>query len=204
MSENLDLWNKVCTSDPAHTKKVTFGRPITAIDPYQQVKSATEQFGPAGKGWGWEVRDTVILPTNEIGILIRVWHGSPDRYIEQWGQSSFYTDNAESKKDKDCFKKATTDGVTKCLSYIGFNADIFLGQFDGNKYVEGQETKKNPANNPYDDKPWFNDFDDMKAKFEASIKSGERTPQAILDNLKQNFKISKKTKEEILALGGAS
>ena len=30
---------------------------------------------------------------------------------------------AENKKDTDCFKKATTDGVTKCLSFLGFNAE---------------------------------------------------------------------------------
>ena len=146
--DNLELWNKVCKTNPAHTKKVTFGRAITAIDPYRQVQNATEQFGPAGQGWGWEVKDTVILPTNEIGILVRLWHGSPEKYIEQWGQSSFYIDNAEKKKDTDCFKKATTDGVTKCLSYLGFNADIFLGKYDDNKYVqqvtEEFKAKENP------------------------------------------------------------
>ncbi len=135
-NENLKLWNEVEKTNPAHTKKVTFGRAITAIDPYHQLKNATEQFGPAGDGWGWSVSQTMLLPTNELGILVRVWHNNPEKWIEQWGQASFYTDNAEKKKDKDCFKKATTDGITKCLSMLGFNADIFLGKFEDNKYVQ--------------------------------------------------------------------
>ena len=43
---------------------------------------------------------------------------------------------SEKKKDTDCMKKATTDGLTKCLSFLGFNADIFLGKFDDCKYVQ--------------------------------------------------------------------
>ena len=48
MSGNLKLWNEVEKTNPAHTKKVTFGRSITAIDPYRQIQAATKQFGPAG------------------------------------------------------------------------------------------------------------------------------------------------------------
>ena len=33
-------------------------------------------------------------------------------------------------------KKATTDALTKLLSRLGFNADVFLGLYDDNKYVE--------------------------------------------------------------------
>lgn len=38
-------------------------------------------------------------------------------------------------KDTDALKKARTDGTTKCLSLLGFNADIFLGLWDDSKYV---------------------------------------------------------------------
>lgn len=148
MSDNMRVWSKVCKTDPAHTKKVTFGRAITAIDPYRQIEAATKQFGPAGSGWGWSVVKTEFLPTNEVCCLVRVWHESPDKYIEQWGQNGLYIDNAEKKKDTDCMKKATTDGLTKCLSMIGFNADIFLGKFDDNKYVQQVTAEFEAAANP--------------------------------------------------------
>ena len=145
----MALWNLVEKTDPAHTKKVKFGRGFTAIDPHSQVMNATKVFGPAGDGWGWTVLRVEYTPTNDIAILVGLWvkehcfrdghlatrsHENPG--IQQWGQASLFIDAAESKKDTDAFKKALTDGLTKCLSYLGFNADVFLGKFDDNKYVQ--------------------------------------------------------------------
>ena len=183
MSDNLELWNKVEKTDPSHTKKVTFGRKITAIDPYHQVKNATAQFGPAGDGWGWEVTNVQHLPTNELAILVRVWHGDPSIFIEQWGQCSYYIDKAEAKKDTDCFKKATTDGITKCLSYIGFNADVFLGKFDDNKYVSQlKEEFKEPVALTDNDKSWITAIKSGKAKLEDITDKNHR--KLIEGNLK--------------------
>ena len=35
---------------------------------------------------------------------------------------------------EDAPKMAVTDGLTKALSHIGCDADVFLGKMDGNKY----------------------------------------------------------------------
>ena len=53
-------------------------------------------------------------------------------------------DKDHKKPDTDCMKKATTDGLTKGLTYFGFNADVFLGKFDDNKYVEELKKKQEP------------------------------------------------------------
>lgn len=156
---NLDLWNKVCETNPNHTKQVNFGRKITAIDPYRQVMNATAEFGPVGEGWGWRVSETKFLPTNEVAVLIEMWHGDCQNTFCQWGQNSLYIDKAETKKDTDCMKKATTDGITKCLSFLGFNADIFLGKFDDNKYVQAMQKKA-------DEKPWTGPLKVTKLKEE--------------------------------------
>jgi len=47
--------------------------------------------------------------------------------------------------DTDAYKKASTDGLTKLLSHLGFNADVFLGMFDDNKYVAGLQKEKDEA-----------------------------------------------------------
>ena len=141
MQKHVTLWNVVSKTNPKHTKKVKFGRAFTAIDPHSQIHAATKMFGPVGSGWGWTVERIEYTTTNEIAILIRLWHGDKANFFEQWGQSSLHIDKKESMKDGDCFKKATTDGVTKCLSYLGFNADIFLGKFDDNKYVESMDNE---------------------------------------------------------------
>jgi hypothetical protein len=166
---NLDLWNSVQETVPSQTKQVNFGRKITAIDPYHQIKNATAKFGPAGKGWGWSVQKVQELPTSQVGVLIRLWHGEPSNYIEHWGQNGLYTDNAKSKEDGDCLKKATTDGVTKCLSCLGFNSDIFFGLYDDNKYVQEQKNKEQaskPVTLSDTDKGWISAINGGGAKLE--------------------------------------
>ena len=140
---NMELWDKVSETNPKYTKEVNLGRKFNAIDPMYQVMEATRHFGSCGKGWGFEVMETLFLPINSVALRIRLWQKSKEHYVEQWGQCKLYADNKETKPDHDCMKKATTDGVTKCLSLLGFNADVFLGKFDDNKYVRDLENKFN-------------------------------------------------------------
>lgn len=208
--ENLKLWNDVEKTNPAHTKKVKLGRAITAIDPYQQIKNATAQFGPVGQGWGWEVKRVDIFETKEVSVLVRVWVGDQDHYVEQFGQNNIYTDNAQKKKDTDHMKKAVTDGVTKCLSCMGFNADVFLGLFDDNKYVAemnkefGNSAGTGNSTNSQsqgDDKPWYNDFDSQKQWFVDQINKGH-APEMLISTLQEKYKVNKKIQDSIKALGG--
>jgi len=192
---NMDLWNAVEKTNPAHTKKVTFGRAITAIDPYHQIKNATEQFGPAGQGWGWEVRKTEIFETKEVAVLVRVWIKDAG-YIEQWGQNGLYIDKDMKKKDTDHMKKATTDGLTKCLSCMGFNADVFLGKFDDNKYVKRMESEfAGPAYNEFEHDQFHSIFlEDNPLKFYCFHKS---LSEKAYEDLFKSFKSDKmKSKEK--------
>ena len=77
MSDNMKLWNAVSKSDKQYLKKVSFGkRSFTAIDPQYQVRSATEQFGPVGQGWGWvnETRFVNLSGGDTAGIAdVSIW-----------------------------------------------------------------------------------------------------------------------------------
>ena len=195
-NSNMDLWNRVCKTDPSHTKKVTFGRAITAIDPYRQIEAATREFGPAGQGWGWEVKQVVHLPTNEVAVLVRVWIRSDnvkENYIEQWGQASLYIDKAEKMKDKDLMKKATTDGLTKCLSCMGFNADIFLGKFDDNKYVNQMKEEFKPKPKPSFTKELLTS---QLSAITADIATGV-SADAVIQGLEYNYAVGEGAKKAI-------
>lgn len=130
---NLDLWNKVALTNPDATKRVNQRGGFTAIDAYSQIEKATEIFGPVGVGWGWSVSDPILPNNDTVAFKISLWHGNKDQVVEQFGQAAL---TAGSRADNDAFKKAVTDGLTKCLSYLGFNADVFLGKFDDSKYVQ--------------------------------------------------------------------
>lgn len=129
--DNMKIWNEVCVTNPDHTKKVNARGGFTAIDAMYQVRRATEVFGPVGKGWGWDF-DLEYLNNGTVLAIVTLWHGDRTQTVKQVGQKSL----GGQKPDEDAVKKAVTDGLTKCLSYLGFSADVFLGLFDDNKYVQ--------------------------------------------------------------------
>lgn len=137
MSNNLALWDSVSKTDPAHTKKVNQRGGFTAIDAHYQVQQATKAFGPVGIGWGYEVQHGTI----EAGSIlfasadVIVWHKNRDQaYGPVRGLAAVL--NQKGRVDEDAPKKALTDALTKALSHLGFSADVFLGKFDDNRYVQ--------------------------------------------------------------------
>jgi len=142
-SENLELWNRVSESDPEYLKQVSFGsRSFTAIDPQYQIMMATKAFGAVGYGWGWDAE--MVYRDTQGGDLIvlaevTLWTGDREHTFGPFpGCRTFY--NATKKRiAEDAPKMAVTDGITKCLSHLGFNADVFLGKMDGNKYHADQK-----------------------------------------------------------------
>lgn len=149
---NLELWDRVSKTNPFNTKKVDYGRQFTAIDAMYQIQQATKEFGVAGKGWGWSLSEPYFSKENEtVSIKCTLWHKEKANSVEHYGVCGMFTGKAGNKRpDIDCCKKAATDGLTKCLSYLGFNADVFLGKFDDNKYVEElkKEFKKEEKKEP--------------------------------------------------------
>ena len=154
--ENLELWNRVDKTDPAITKRAKIGgNSITAIDPQFQRKAATEQFGPFGIGWGvtdeeWSYLD--IADTKLCHYTATFWYQLDDKRGEfpinanvkvsykTQGQSSY------TKVDDEFAKKVQTNAITKGLSCLGFNSDVFEGKFDDSKYVE--QRRQEEAGNP--------------------------------------------------------
>lgn len=145
---NMSIWSAVDKTDPAHTKQVNQRGGFTAIGANYQIMLATKQFGPIGIGWGYIAGDPIFHETL-IFVPVTLWHGErsntfgPMLGCEEWR-------DGKGRIDSDASKKATTDAITKLLSQLGFNADVFLGKFDDQKYVEqrrrevAEESKPDP------------------------------------------------------------
>ena len=140
LNSNMDIWDRVSKTDPAHTKKVNQRGGFTAIDAHYQIESATREFGPIGIGWGWDAGEP-FFHEGAIIVPVTIWH--TDR-ANTFGPIFGCADMSSKRLDADAPKKATTDAITKGLSLIGFNADVFLGKFDDNKYV-AQRAKESAA-----------------------------------------------------------
>ena len=134
---NLDLWNKVEKTNPKYTKKANVGgNNITSIAPQYQIKNVTEQFGIYGKTWGFKKLDFDYSLATEFGLVILdAVFFFPDGEFPIKNAQKLFMDNAKTKIDDNFAKKLETDTLTKAISKLGFNADIFLGLFDDVKYL---------------------------------------------------------------------
>jgi len=93
--------------------------------------------------------------------------------------------------------------LVKCLAMYGLGHYIYAGEdlpFDEDNNRQQEKPKAQPKQTQDDDnKPWFNDedLDGMREGMIAKIQSGDRTPQEIIKNLRNTFKLSKKMAQEI-------
>lgn len=144
--DKMALWHAVEKTDPSHTKKVNQRGGFTAISAHYQIMRATEQFGPVGMGWGYE-SGAPIFHEGLVFVPVTIWHGDPSNVFGPlYGGAEWK--NGKGFLDSDALKKATTDGLTKGLSQLGFNADVFLGLFDDNKYVAAMAEEFAPKPEP--------------------------------------------------------
>lgn len=150
--DNLELWNAVFKTDPSATKsfKRAGGFGGTAIKPFWLIKRATEQFGPIGQGWGWDVNEDRI---EDGADGVKIWFSSVTVWYvcesgrakvgPQWGATEFVQKRSGGFfTDEEAGKKSVTDAITKCLSYIGFAGDVHMGQFDDSKYVDERKREE--------------------------------------------------------------
>lgn len=154
-ADNLRIWRQVEKTDPAHTKQVNQRGGFTAISANYQIMRATEVFGPIGEGWGYITGEPIFQETLMI-VPVTLWYDGdrsktfgPMFGCEEWRSNA-------GRVDSDAPKKAVTDALTKLLSQLGFNADVFLGRFDDSKYVEQRRREIEAENAPpvIDDAQW--------------------------------------------------
>ena len=142
-NENLAIWVSNQATDPAYTKTFTRagGFSGSAINSTYQFRRATEQFGPAGKGWGWDVEEDRYVPcgVQVLHVLrIRFWWKDSEgvHSFPVFGQTFLLSETKSGlRADEEAPKKSLTDALTKALSMLGFSSDVYLGLFDDNKYI---------------------------------------------------------------------
>lgn len=144
MSDNLKLWESVSTTDPDFTKKVNQRGGYTSISPQYQLREATKAFGPYGKGFGFESCDLDYGQLEALGLVLvkAVFF-----FVESGSKYTFPINNAwpakqGSRIDPDFAKKAETNTLSKALSKLGFSADVFMGEFDDDEYVNVVKNEK--------------------------------------------------------------
>ena len=184
MTNNLELWNKVEKTNPKYTKKANVGgNNITSIAPQYQIKNVTEQFGIYGKTWGFKKLEFDYTLAGEFGLVILdAVFFFPDGEFPIKNAQKLFMDNAKTKIDDNFAKKLETDTLTKAISKLGFNADIFLGLFDDVKYLQ-QVTEEYS-------KEWATSENLKNAKAKGFT----------IDDVKKKYKVTQEQEKEFLTL----
>lgn len=150
---NLDLWNRHADIDPKFTKAIT-GKAYRGTSPSPQyvIQCLTDMFGPAGQGFGWDVTADGWQPLGEEVIhwcRIRFWHTDRANGFDAYGQTKAYMKTKSGfMADEDAPKKSLTDAIVKAASQIGVAANIFLGRWDDQKYVDQVNADYREAEKP--------------------------------------------------------
>ncbi len=160
---NLEFWESVEKTDPTKTKPAKIGQmSITAINATTQFKAATDKWGQYGDAWGLQDVEYSYMDIGEtkLAIIKAYFFYTTVRGIKvnfpigSCLKIAYMTNGASGylKIDDDFCKKLETDVTTKALSKLGFNADVFMGLYDDNRYVAAMQEEFHPTPKPKKDK----------------------------------------------------
>ena len=141
----------------AHCLKSNTGRQIKEkpdINPMWRLKTLTEQFGPCGVGWKYEIAEKrlelgagdEIAAFVDINLYVKVgdvWSEA----IPGTGGSSFVAKESKGLYTNDeCFKMALTDAISVSCKALGFGADVYWDK-DRTKYDDKGNNGHGAGNN---------------------------------------------------------
>ena len=145
---NLDIYEKL-RAVPSEAKKAIGGgrlKGMTDINPMWRIKSLTEQFGPCGIGWYYEIKDRwletcmakdEITANVNINLYVKV-DGEWSKPIPGIGGSMLVASERNGLYVNDeCYKMALTDALSVACKSLGMGADVYW-QSDNTKYNDSK------------------------------------------------------------------
>ncbi len=162
-SKNMSVWEQVQKTDPGQTKnyKGQGGFEGTSINPTYLIQKATRLWGPLGDKWGYNILEDrfdmgapIIDPDTSVPtgtcfqthtIKLELFYpkaGGESATVTHYGHTPFVFKNKYGiQMDYEAPKKSLTDALKKCLTMLGFSADIMLGDFEDADYRQEQEER---------------------------------------------------------------
>jgi hypothetical protein len=192
VNDNLALWERVRTPHPSACKAFNNGKfGGTAINATMTTRAATHEWGPIGLDWHVEFSEEIIdgrpfvidgnLCFEKIHIAEAVvTYPVGDKKGSALGRGATYLVRYNDSKntissDDEAPKKSRTDALTNALKSLGFAADVHMGLWDDNKYVDAVKAEvagKANGNGAPKAKP------QTAPKEEATQNKGEAPPRA--------------------------
>lgn len=181
--KNLELYDKV-REVPAEAKKNIGGgrlKGMTDINPMWRIKTLTEQFGPVGFGWYYNILNKEIIQGGndeqvaivDIEMFVKI-NDEWSKPIPGTGGSAFVTKERNGLYTSDeAFKMALTDALSVSCKSLGIGADV---------YFEKDKTKYNAPKQPSQLQIAVNN---LYATVKAKAISSEEVSRMISDRYKK-------------------
>lgn len=146
--ETMRIYEALKTPPATALKEIKGGRlkGMTDINPMWRIKALTEQFGPCGIGWYYNIVEKWIEQGAEGNATANVIIELFVKYAEEWskpiigiGGSSFVSAERNGFYTSDeCFKMALTDAISVSCKSLGMAADVYWDK-DRTKYDQQSE-----------------------------------------------------------------
>jgi hypothetical protein len=145
---NMQIWNNLKQPPKNALKTIGAGRlkGKTDINPQWRYQAMTEQFGPCGMGWKYEIKRLWIEPTIDSQVMafaeVAVYIKDGDKWSDSipgiGGSMMVAKEKSGPYASDECFKMAVTDALSVALKMLGVAADIYGGLWDGSKYLTSE------------------------------------------------------------------
>ena len=145
---NLELWEKVRFCPKEAQRTITGGRlnNFTDISPIWRMKVLTEQFGPCGFGWYYEITDKwneadglgQIATFVQINLYVKNGDEWSKPIVGMGGSAFVKKEGSNLHTSDEAYKMALTDAISVSCKALGIAADIYWSK-DTTKYTTGEE-----------------------------------------------------------------
>lgn len=183
-TSKTEIWDCLKSVPKNHTKKITGGRlkGMTDIKPQWRLQKMTEQFGPCGIGWFYEITDKWIEQgANEVSVYVQI-----NLYVKvsgEWskgvpgigGSKVIASEKAGLHHSDESYKMALTDAISVSTKQLGLASDIYMGHDPVDKEGEHIESVTNAEIDSLKKiKDFYNKRNDLaKVEFIDSMLAGE-------------------------------
>lgn len=197
--DNLQIWNAVKQTPSNFLKKIEFGylKGKSDINPQWRLMAMTQAFGPVGHGWTYRIVKLWSEPCTDGNVMAFAEVAVKTKLDGVWGEefsgiggSTIVDKNKNGIAANDeGFKKAVTDALGVAFKAVGVAADVYLGNYDGSKYVNNFDQafdNSNPA--PQQTAPIKNQAETLAQRYNKALVSiREAKNPATLDKAVSTF-----------------
>ena len=196
---NTRYWDALKRPPGSALKTIDAGRlkGKSDISPQWRTQAMTEQFGPCGIGWRYEIVNVWSVPAGEevfafaqVNLYIRE-EGEWSEAIPGIGGSKLMQSERNGIHANDeGFKMALTDALSVAMKQLGVAADIYLGLWDGSKYIDRDDVPQK-RNAPNGSKPNGTEVEDAKAKTTEYLEKFQDLPEDFAGMAAEDIKRAK-------------